>query len=613
MATPEKMPRGFEQSRTRQLGPQNNARPYGSLGWGLLSCTLLACGGSPKLDQGFKKEWQRRDGHEGRAVMALLGAPKPSGPGVAVGISGQELVGRTLPDGALWRYPSAPTVLPSISGGTVALTTDNELVVLNASDGTELFRKSSADRRLEGYSFDGNYGIFLLVDQDDARPDLIAILDRQGKTIAESQTVSRVGAPLATNGLGLVPWNNQYVSAFELSTGKYQGRLVARSAPSRVLDNPTGYFLTGGGGMVSLDLALADNPDVRGVTFPSEQLPGQPEWPVDGSKPRIAKSSPISLLGEPLRVGAETRFAGDQLVVTYYELVAGLSAKTHAPVWVNHLSHTVIGADTNPDGVLFCLEDGVLEFSSYDGSQQTVSSLGSRLQACTVDSGNLRPSPQTRPPLEAQIVEALRATGPSLGAFHDFLLKHLGEIHTREATGALLAIARDPATPAPLLKSTRSELEKRDVGVDLLLAAVQASAQERANPTQTANVMRPVPLAELAKVLERAGEKAAAAPLARHLPAADVSAREALAILSALLVLGGPTEVPLVYDFLVANKNVATNAEYAESLQTATRFLVRQGGMAREQAKQAIEDTMTHPDLKRLLLQSYEDELARSK
>jgi hypothetical protein len=571
------------------------------------------------MQRGFEPEWQRRDGREGRAVVARLALQEPqASPAVVVGLSGQELVGRTLPAGEIWRYPSAPNVLPSISSGTIAFTAGSNLIVLEATRGDELFRVPSYDRRLEGYSFDGAHGVFLLVDQNDARPDLIAILDRRGKVVSEVQTLARVGTPLALGGLALVPWANQYVSAFDLGTGSYAGRLVARSAPNRVIANKTGVFLTGGGGTVQLDARLADNPDLKPITFSTEHLPGQPECPIDGSKPRVAKNAPISALFEPTLVDGQVRFAAGQVVVTYYQLVAGLSAEGQTPLWVNHFSHNVVGGDANLKGALFCLEDGVVEFASYEaGYKEAVSSLGARLQACAVDAGNLEGRALPRPRTETQIVEALGATGPSLGAFHDFLLKELGATATREATAALLAIARDPATPSPLLLSARKELEKRETGLDLLLAAVIDSANRRgpANNPETSKdaITRPVPIAELARALGRKGERAAAAPLARHLPSADLSADEAVAIIEALLSIGGEAEVPYVYDFLVANKNVATNAQFALALEGATRFLVRQGGSARQEAKAAIDESMTHPDLKLLLEKSYEAELAPKK
>jgi hypothetical protein len=581
MATPESMLDGVT-TFLREL-PLVQKRAWRGFSMGVSLSFALGCGGPRLLAKSFDTNWQRKAGEEGKSLTA--------NPALVAGISGRELVARTLPNGKVWRSRFEPNVLPSISNGTIAFTTPGEVIVLEGMEGRELVHMPSSGRRLEGYSFDGNYAIFLLVDEDDARPDLIRITTRSGKTVAEAQSFDRVGSPLAQDGVGLVPWASQYVSGFKLSTGEYLGRIVARSAPNRVQANEAGIFLSGGGGIVPFSSKLAEDPALKALRMDPRELPGEPFWPEDGSKPRLARATPISVLAEPtLSETGEAKFAWGRTAVSYFELVAALDPATLDPIWVNHFPHTAIGQDSNTSGALYCLEDGSLELLDWEtGTRTPVATLAVPLKACAVDSGDLKAPSGPRPNLEEQI------------AFQEFLVGRLALRSTRAGTSALLRIARDPLSPSPLVRRAQKELGQATEGLDVLLLALNEAAAALSTTAESklvANVERPIPLAALARALTRAGEKGAALPLARHLPLPGLAGEDALAIAEALLVLGDDAEVRYAQDFLLANKNVATTEQFALAIENVIRFLIRRGGAVAKQTRAAIEEEMTQPNLK---------------
>lgn len=581
---------------------------------------LSSCGGSTVNGPGFSPTWQWNGGHEGRQILARLASePAPPVVALAVGVTGRGLIGRELPSGKVWQHEGAVNVLPSISAGLVAFTGDAKLTVLDGRTGRLRYELPSGGRRLEGFGSDGARGIFLLVDEDDARPDEIVVANATGKVLTRSTTIEKVGTPGVWGKVGLVPWSYQYVTAFDLDTGAPIGRLLSRTAPNRVLSSPNGLFLSGGAGLVRVDDELARDPDKPAVRIRAPGLPGEPEWPEDGSKPRPAKAQPIRILvaaqAEPQAVTKSAYLA------TYYELVAGFDAQSGSLRFVTDLEKSVVGSGANTSGGVLCLEDGRIVTLSWEtGSSNAITTLGARLKACTVDPGNLRARAEPRPRLEQQIATAIAGTGPDMAAFQQFLIEQLARLPSAEATAALLEVARNPMSSGGLVSRAATTLEGRTTGLELMVQALEESAPqvtvsedggtsvaeprdprgqrlETDEPRRTPSLVRPPPTGSLARALQQADIRAAASPLARHLLSPNLSAADALAVTTALLQLGGPTEAPYIREFLMTNKNVASNEQFTSALIEAARFLFRQGGTYRADTQAALEAKLTHPDL----------------
>ncbi len=611
---------GVRRSRLTQLA----ARVL--LGGALMS--PAGCGGG-QLDQSFEDEWQLRDGSEPRRVAALLAGKKGlKDIPVAIGVTGRGLVGRVLPQGARWAYEGALDVAPSISGNAVAFTGEGRLTVLDLASGAKLFSKDVSGRRLEGFGTDGTSFAFLLVDSDDARPDLLLITSSRGDELTSSTTTARVGTPAVVDGIGLVPFARQYVGAFDVKTGAPLGRLLVRDSVHTVRASERGVWVLGKGAH-HLDERLAGNLGSDALALSLPELPGEPSWPRDGSKPRQARARPVSIDALPMLDGKTPHFAGDAYAYSYFDLVLGFDAKAGRLRWVTSFSRAVTGSDASETGVTVCLEDGTLHHLRWsDGAALPSGALDSRIRACEVRALGVEVTMPAREPLEAQIKSAASSTGPDMAAVQLLLLDELARRQGATGTEALLAVAQDPLSAPVVVERAGELLRKRTDGIDAMLAALEAFAPRplpapgekppghapgepgSANETTHASDpgregrggLRRPPLEPLAEALTRAGEKRGAPLLARYLHEPAMQGAQSLALVHAVAFLGGPAEVPALRSFYETYKNTGGDAEFIAALGMAAEFLVQHGNADdRALVAKSRSDELTHPDLREQL------------
>lgn len=592
---------------------------------GAVLSLLSGCGGQ-KLDQAFDGAWQLRDGAEPRRVASLLAGKKGQKDiAVAVGVTGRGLVGRTLPQGARWTYEGPLDVAPSISGGAVAFTGEGRLTVLDVTKGTKFFSKDVSGRRLEGFGTDGNSFAFLLVDSDDARPDLLLVTNARGEEVATSTTTARVGTPAVVDGIVLVPFSRQYVSAFDVRTGEQLGRLLVRDSVHTVRASERGVWVLGTGAHF-VDERLAETLGRDALELGAPELPGEPHWPRDGSKPHQARARPVSIDALPMLDGKTAHFAGDAYAYSYFDLVLGFDAPTGRLRWVTSFSRAVTGGDASETGVTVCLEDGTLHHLRWsDGAVLPAGALDSRIRACEVRALDIEVTVPAREPLEAQIQSAASSTGPDMAAVQLLLLDELARRPGATGTEALLAVAQDPLSAPVVVERAGELLRKRTDGIDAMLAALEAFAPrlplapgekppasdpalpvEQPEPNTSGREgregLRRPPLEPLAEALTRAGEKRGAPLFARYLHEPAMQGAQSLALVHAVAFLGGPSEVPAVRSFYETYKNTGGDAEFIAALGMAAEFLVQHGNADdRKMVASSRTDDLTHPDLREQL------------
>jgi hypothetical protein len=615
---------------TRAMAPQS---PLRFLAYGVVLALGSACASAGVMKPGFEPGWKWNGGRESRALLARLGEAKQgSFPSVAVGVGARGVVGRVLPTDPLWRLDGPVDVLPSISGDSVAWSGGGNITVVQARDGQILFRIPSHERRLEGYSWNGQQAAFLLVDADDARPDLLLLTDSQGRTIAEVLSSEPLGPPHLAGATLLVPWAHQYVSAFDAASGAPVGRLLIRSAITQLQANSAGLFALGARGVVRITSELGENPDVAPLGLPKLHLPGDPVWPPDGSEPRRARATPVMLSAEPVPRGGRTELSQGHFVAHYYQLSAGFSADGVLDWVVPHV-HALVGSGTNLEGTVACLEDGSLVALAWQtGSRTRVGALGERLKACAVSAGTLPIPSRAEDPKETQVYTALQQSGSSMAAFHDVLLDALERDGSATVTATLLSIARDPALAGSVSFRAAQLLATRREGLEVFVAALrddsrrprggdaanpgvepseaggEAGTQTRAAPSaedpdlvKRRPLTRDLPLGPIAKALGQSDHRDAAPLLASYLVVPLLSGTDAEAILGALERIGTEAEVPQFQAFISANKGLAPEDAMARSLGLAAKLLVRRGEVLRAWVTDTATDKLTHPKVRSLL------------
>jgi hypothetical protein len=600
---------------------------------GSLFLALASCGGNQSFEKSLDAMWQWDGGVEASQVQtAIADAQAVVTVPAAVGVTGRGLVGRTLPDGKLWTYEGAVDVLPSLVGDLVLFTGEGVLTALEVKTGIKKYAVKVNERRLEGAGYDGKYSILLLVDSDDAREDQILVLGPRGEHVYSATAKARLGTPAAVGGVGLVPYSGQYIGALDLATGALLGRILLRDGLHAVEARPDGLVLYGAGA-TPLNRAITSSPDSRSLKLKPRDLPGEPSWPIDGSKPRPPRSLPVGLhaYAEPKK--QSLRFSSNSYVATYYEVVVGFEHETNKLLWATHLPRGVTGGAAGPHGPILCLENGaIVRVSQRTGHHMPYGSLEAKLKACVVSSPADDIPRGKRPGVLEQIEETIIATGPDMVAIQKVLLEDLGTNKSAKATGSLLDIAQNPLVSTDLSKEAARLLRGRRKGGEVMIAALRASAPRPSEQTQTpkdppaaeANEpaqttgsptvsetpleraarqrekLRPPPVGALAKALTRMKTPGAAAALAPYLEDPSLDASALRSIMEALTAIGtgAPEERTPVSTFLYQYKNTGGEPALIDALVLAAHFLFKFGDdAANEKLLKDLGQSLTHPAL----------------
>lgn len=600
---------------------------------GLFGALVLTtgCNKNRGLEKTFATSW-RAEGQqstrqqEGQAVLDRLAKGRPVAiVPAAVGVTGRGLRGRALPSGVVWHYVGPVDVLPSLVGDRVGFSGDGMVTVLDVVSGERSFHIPVAGRRLEGLAYDGEYYALLLVDSDDARPDELRIVNAKGQTKFVTSTISRLGTPHAVDGVALIPWNRQYVSAFDIRTGTSIGRLLVRDAIHRVAGGDRDIWIFGAG-VSRLDANLLESVGEKPLRLTHDALPGEPPWPIDGSKPRPPRAQSVALWAVPTFDG-RPRFMENAYAYGYYEVVLGLDARSQRVKWTNHFPRSLVGGEANEAGITTCLEDGsIWQVRWSDGYAKRIETLDTRLKGCVVSPLSSQPSGRRVGDLAIQVRETISGTGATMARVHEFLLADLAESEAARATHALLAIAQDPTTSSGLAERAALYLAQRRTGAGAMIRVLRENVpsvgeetKATGEPTVTAEESsedqaedlnldlptarkRPPPVAELAQALTRMKARSAANVLAAQLTLPAIDGKDSRAVLEALAVLGGKKQVVAVRSFFSNFKNGGGDRDLLEALVLAARFMLDHGTEEdRSLLEAAKSDVLTHPELAKSL------------
>jgi len=600
---------------------------------GVLAALVLiaGCNKNRGLESAFSASW-RAEGQtstrqeEGQAVLDRLSrheslAEVPA----AVGVTGRGLRGRALPGGVVWHYVGPVDVMPSLVADRVGFSGAGMVTVLDVRTGQRSFHIPVAGRRLEGMAYDGQHYALLLVDSDDARPDEIRIVDAKGHTTYSATTTSRIGTPHAQGGTLLIPWHRQYVSAFDMQTGASVGRLLVRDAIHQVKGSGADLWVLGAGAS-HVDAGLLDTVGEQSLRLAPKDLPGDPPWPVDASKPRPPRAQPVAIHAVPTFAGKASFHAGIY-AYAYYEIVLGLGVQNQRVKWSNFFPRGTVGSAANEAGITACLEDGAIwQVRWSDGYARRVDTLDTRLKGCVVAPLATTIDGRRKGDFAIQVRETISGTGATMARVHELLIADLANAETVRATHALLAIAQDPTTSSALAERAAAYLAKRRTGASAMIRALRDNVppvvgepkptdevvandpEEQTERTDDVDLdlpttrKRPPPIAALAEALASMNTRNAANVLSAQLTLTSIDGADSRAVLQALGTLGGKKQVRAVHAFFMNFKNGGGDRAMLDALVLAARFLLQHGGEEERSMLRAAEtDVLTHPELAKSL------------
>ncbi len=445
----------------------------------VLAAALTGCGGNQSFESTLDEMWQWDGGVEASHVIERLqSASAPKVVPAAVGVTGRGLVGRTLPAGKLWTYEGEVDVLPTLTGGLVLFTGAGKVVAIDVATGVKKFSLDTNSRRLEGAGFDGKYAVLLLVDKDDAREDQILVVGPKGEKLYEAQANARLGTPAVVDGLALVPYSGQYVGALDIQTTEHVGRVLIRDGIHSVSSEPGGVVVYGTGATL-LSENVTSSPGSQSLKLDPKKLPGEPEWPIDGSKPRPARGRPVGLYAHVAPSELTLKLSTGGYVATYYDVAVGFEHGSNDIRFSTHFPRAVAGGAAGKHGPTLCLENGSLvRVNAKTGHHIPFGSLESKIKACVVSAPDDQIPKGARPSVLEQLEETISSTGPDMVAIQTVLLRELGEADTPDTTRSLLAIAQDPLVSLDLARTAGNLLAQRKTGGEVMIEALNASAPQ---------------------------------------------------------------------------------------------------------------------------------------
>jgi len=565
----------------------------------LLGVVLLAgCAKQPTLPSVFTQDWLNDGGHSiARVEESLRSSPKPSSQPVAVGVTENALVGISLSGGgARWSQPATPDTLPSIAGDLVVYSSRGKLNALDAKTGAPRWNVDVGAYWLRGAGDDGKTTV-LTLGTSDRKKSLLLAVRHDGAVQLRLETPLVLGRPAVRAGVAFVPWAGQYVSAIDVQSGDELGRLLTRELVSHAL-TVDGELFFGEKSMLHFDERVryaSTNQGVR-AALPERMLPGRPRWLGSGSELPVidlGARAKVRIYAAPIWANAETRFASDSFVASYFRTAMGFSAKNGELKWVRAVSSPIIGGSPARSGFVLCGADGKALLLSSRGSTLSSADLGSPLRACVVEASSLDAAAGDDPgALAEQIDRALSILDPEMAAAQAFLVGELGRLPDASVTKTLIDLTTSSRMPPDIRTRARDLLALRRSGPELMLAAL-----ERRYDFLSGELLPP-PVGPLADALAAMNERRAAPLLARHLNDPSTDSADVARAARALVVLATPAELPGLRTFFALYRATADEPALVQAVASVAAAMIRVGGSeGRALVERAARDPLTQPDV----------------
>ena len=570
-------------------------RGLAGLGWVVAAALAAsACGGGQtRLGAVFAPEWEDDGGKSIAALQAKLASvPLAPGADAAVGVTDTGLVGVALAGGTPWTYAHSIDARPVLAGSVVVATGGGEVFALDALTGHELWKRRAAGV-LRGIGDDGRTTVITFGVPGGGGSSILAVA-HDGSVVRQLETPTAVGVPAVVGPYAFLPWQGQYVTVYDLSSGEEVARATLREQASRAWITGKALFF-GEVGAFRFDdrIRLASANKASHVSLPTRELPGTPRWFVPGtdSLPAAADARDrIQLFARPTATG-ELGIEGGRFTATYFQIALGLDAKSGALAWVHTHDTAFLGGAAYAGGAALCDATGaVTMIDAASGATAGTVSLGRPVKACVVqtDAFTRSAAGAAARPLGEQLAAALALRDSEMATVQRVLLRELAAIDDEGVTRTVVELASDPRTSPLLLPDARSALAARRTGA----RSMQEALARRYDFLK--DVLRAPPVGPIADALAGMGEKGAAPLLAQHLAEPADTSDDVKRVAAALGVLGGPSELPALKTFFALYRATVDDEQMVAAVGHAGAALLKLGGAeGRAIVQRAADDALT--------------------
>ncbi|AKU94487.1 hypothetical protein AKJ09_01151 [Labilithrix luteola] len=560
-----------------------------------LGASTLACAGDSSRPSLFSTNWLDDQGKSIDEVRAKLHGAKPTANAdLVVAVAGpraDKLIGAPLNGGSNWTFEHPLDARPVIAGSVVVGSGAGEVFALDATTGKKLWARPTGGAALLGAGDDGAATVVTLAR---GTGSAMLVVGRDGAVKRQLETDKLLGDPAIVAGVVFVPWQNQYVSAIDVTSGEELGRVVLRDKVSRATTIGGGLYF-GEAAFVRFDekIGLASGGGANRVGLPSRELPGTPRLLVPGTEklPPVANARDRDrLFARPSGPEGPLAIDSGRFYASYFRLVLGFETSRGQLAWVHTHGSDVIGGEAVGNGVVLCDELGkIVVLDAKTGQVSSEKSLGEPIKSCVTHADTFTaPSAQGGPSLGAQIAEAVASREATLATAQRLLLRELATLEDESATKTLIEIASDPRAAPVLIADARAALATRRNGASYMLTALGKHYDFLRD-----TLLSP-PVGPIADALAAMKETRGAPLLAAHLldPAnTDDDVRRNAA---ALATLATKDELPTLRQFFAIYRGTAGTDDVATAVGSVGEALVRLDAKeGRAIVERAAKDPMT--------------------
>jgi outer membrane protein assembly factor BamB len=380
----------------------------------------LSCGGGQTRGTPFDPGWVDDRGAAMTAfARSLRGTRVPLGVDVAVGVIGREkLVGVPLGGGAPWAFVHPIHGRPAVAGTVVVSAGGGEIFVLDARTGKLLWSRASGGR-LRGAGDDGATTVVSLLPTT-GLGSLVLAVAHDGTVVRQIEDAAAIGVPAVLGDSVFLPFQDHFLSVYDLSSGDERARLRFAGKMSRAFAQG-GAIFAGERSATRVDEAIADpgGAAVVRLPLPLGGLPGDPSWMRPGtdwvSREPDAHDK-IHLYARPAASGPPA-VEGGRFAATYFKVALGFDAATGGLAWAHAHGADFLGGAAARGGFALCDAEGVVTFlDGRTGAPVGRVSLGEPVLSCIVqaDGLTLPPAPEAAPSLREQLGVVARMAGAEL-------------------------------------------------------------------------------------------------------------------------------------------------------------------------------------------------------
>jgi outer membrane protein assembly factor BamB len=497
---------------------------------------------------------------------------------VAVAGNGDKVIGMPLTGGAKWSFPHALDGRPTVAGNVVVGAGAGEVFALEAPTGKKLWSRKTGVVPFFGAGDDGQVTVLCLGGATGDSTTLLVVA-RDGSVKRQIETERAVGVPAVAYGHAFVPWSNQYVSAFDLTSGDEVARVVVRDKVSRAFTMGGGLYF-GEMSLVRFDDHIKDASHGRAsrVALPSKSLPGTQRLMAPGREKLPAAANALDrsrYFARPVTPNAPMALDGGHFYASYFRVALGLDAKQGKITWSYMHPTPVVGGEAAPGGLLLCDERGqVVMVDGSRGEKSGELDLGEPIKSCVVSADSFAVPPARTPgrSLAAQLQEVLLSRDPTLATLDHVLLGELLAAGDESGTQVLLDLASDARSAPPIAAEARAAIAKRRNGASAMVAALSRRYDF------LHDVLVGPPVGPIAQALAAMKHAPAAPVLASYLSDVSIHDEELRDVAAALAEIGTDREMPAMKQFFTLYHCAATNEFTVGAVAHVASAIAKVGG-----------------------------------